>query len=61
MIESEVVVNQYEIYSITGAMILSEPVDEKSFEINVSELPAGAYLIKMVSEGMVQTKRFVKK
>ena len=61
MVESEVVVNQYDIYTITGAMILSKPVDEKSFEINVSELPAGTYFVTLTSEGMVQTKRFVKK
>lgn len=61
IVASEVVVNQYEIYNIAGAMILSQPVGEKSFDINVSELPSGTYLIKMVSEGMVQTRRFVKK
>ena len=61
MVESEVVVNQYDIYTITGAMILSKPVDAKSFEINVSELPAGTYFVTLTSEGMVQTKRFVKK
>ena len=61
MIESQVVVNQYDIYNIAGEMILSQPIGEKSFEVNVSELPAGAYLIKMTSEGMVQTRRFVKK
>lgn len=60
MIESQVVVNQYDIYNVAGAMILSKPVDEKSFEINVSELPAGTYLIKMSANGLVQTKRFVK-
>ena len=60
MVESQVVVNQYDIYNIAGAMIMSKPVDEKSFEINVSELPAGTYLIKMRANGLVQTKRFVK-
>ena len=33
----------------------------KSFNINVSELPTGTYIIKMSSEGMVQSRRFVKK
>ena len=61
MVESEVVVNQYDIYTITGAMILSKPVDAKSFEINVSELPAGTYFVTLTSDGMLQTKRFVKK
>lgn len=60
MVESQVVVNQFDIYNITGAMIMSKPVDEKSFEINVSELPAGTYLIKMRANGLVRTKRFVK-
>ncbi len=60
MIQSEVTVNQYDIYNVAGEMILSKPVDEKSFDINVSELPAGTYLIKMTSNGLVQTKRFVK-
>lgn len=60
MVESQVIVNQYDIYNIAGAMIMSEPVDKKSFEINVSELPAGTYLIKMSANGFVQTKRFVK-
>lgn len=60
MIQSEVTVNQYDIYNVAGEMILGKPVDEKSFDINVSELPAGTYLIKMTSNGLVQTKRFVK-
>lgn len=60
MVESEVVVSQYDIYNVAGEMILSKPVDEKAFEINVSELPTGTYLIKMSANGIVQTKRFVK-
>lgn len=60
MVESQFVVNQYDIYNVNGAMILSKTVNGKSFEINVSELPAGTYLIKMTADGMVQTKRFVK-
>jgi len=61
MVENDVTVNHYEVYSITGAMVVSKPVDEKCFNVNVSELPAGTYLIKMTSEGMIQTRRFVKK
>ena len=61
MVESNVTVNQYEIYNVAGEVIISMPVNEKSFEINVNELPAGTYLIKMVSDGMVQTRRFVRR
>lgn len=60
MIESQVVVNQYDIYDITGAMIMSKPINEKSFEIDVSELPVGTYLIKMSANDIVQTKHFIK-
>ena len=42
-------------------MVASKTVGEQSFEVNVSEMPAGTYLIKIMSEGMVQTKRFVKR
>lgn len=61
MVNSGNTVNHYEVYTITGAMVMSKPVDEKSFSVNVSELPTGTYLLKLTSEGMVQTQRFVKK
>ena len=60
VVESDVTVNYYEVYNIVGGMLMSKPVNEKRFNINVSELPAGTYLIKMASKGLVQTKRFVK-
>ena len=40
---------------------MSKPIGEKTFSVNVSELPVGTYLLKMTSEGVVQTKRFVKR
>ena len=61
MVESNATVNHYEVYNIVGEMLMSKPVDEKRFNVNVSELPTGTYLIKMTSESMVQTQRFVKK
>ena len=61
VVVGEVVVNQYSIYNVAGAMIMNASVGEKSFEVNVSELPAGVYVIKMESEGMTQSRRFVKK
>lgn len=61
MIESEVVVNQYNIFNITGEMIKSAQVGEKSFEVNVSELPTGVYMINLNSDAKVESKRFIKK
>ena len=61
MVESNVTVNHYEVYNIAGEMLMSKSVGEKRFNLNVSELPVGTYLIKMTSEDLVQTQRFVKK
>ena len=59
-VESDNVVNSYEIYNVAGVMVYSETVDSKSFNVNVNELPSGAYMIRMDSDGFVRTKRFVK-
>lgn len=61
MVESEVIVNQYDIYNVAGELISSKAVGAKAFEMNVSELPAGTYIVKMTSDNMVETRRFVKK
>ena len=61
VVESAVAVRQYEIYNVTGAIICSQDVEGNTFEINISELPAGAYIIKMKSEGCVESRRFVKR
>ena len=61
MIESAVTVSRYEIYDVKGAIVTSEAIDSNSFEINVNNLPSGTYFIKIASEGMIQTKRFIKK
>ena len=61
LVESVMSVNSYEIYNVAGAMVASSTIEGNTFEVNVSEMPAGTYLIKIMSEGMVQTKRFVKR
>ena len=59
MVESENRVDAYEIYSINGALLRCHEVGTTVFGLDVRELPAGAYLLKLTSEGMVQTKRFI--
>ena len=54
-------VESYELYTITGAMVLRHNVDANDFGIDVSRMPAGTYLLKMHSEGLTQTYRFVKR
>lgn len=60
-VENGTEVNCYELYNITGALILTKQVDASTFQVDMRDLPAGTYLLKMASEGLVQTKRLVKK
>jgi hypothetical protein len=59
-VESENNIERYEIYSISGALLRLHEAGASAFDIDVSDLPAGTYMIKLTSNGMVQTKRFVK-
>lgn len=61
LVESAASIDSYEIFNAAGAMVSGKAVGEKSFEINVSEIPAGTYFIKIMSDGMVQTKKFLKR
>ena len=61
VVTSEVSVNRYDIYDVAGAIVMGNEVNASEFDVNVSELPAGAYIIRIYSEGLVQTKRFVVK
>lgn len=61
MVEASQTVDTYEVYSITGAMVLRRNAGSKTFDIDVRELPVGTYLLKMNAEGTVMTKKFVKK
>lgn len=61
LVESAANIDSYEIFNAAGAMVSGKAVGEKSFEINVSEMPAGTYFIKIMSDEMVQTKKFLKR
>lgn len=51
---------QLEVYSITGAKVYSQNDCAEKVEINVSTLPSGAYVIRMVKGNSVQTATFMK-
>ena len=59
-VESADRIEHYEVYSITGALLRHGTVGNNSFTLDLEALPTGTYLLKMTSEGIVQTKRFVK-
>lgn len=60
MVNSELTVSRYDLFNVMGALVESREVGLKSFEVNISDLPAGTYILRLASEGLVRTKRFVK-
>ena len=60
-VNSDSRVESYEVYSITGAMVRRQEAGSTTFDIDVRDLPVGTYLLKLNSEGQVQTQRFVKR
>ena len=60
-VESAERIEHYEVYDMTGALLHHANVGQKSFTLDLEALPAGTYLLKMTTEGTVQTRRFVKR
>ena len=60
-VESTERIEHYEVYDMTGALLHHANVGQKTFALDLEALPAGTYLLKMTSEGTVQTRRFVKR
>lgn len=54
-------VDSYELYNMTGALLRQANVGTKAFNLDVEDLPAGTYLLKINAEGSVQTRKLVKK
>ena len=59
VVTSEATVNEYRVYDVTGAEVMSNKVNSDTFEINVDDLAAGVYYIRIYSDGLVQSKKFV--
>ena len=49
-----------EIYTITGAMVYSQDDCIDQIVIEVSDFTAGAYIVRIISDSMVQNIRFIK-
>ena len=59
MVTSDVTVNEYTVYDVTGAAVMSNKVNNSTFEVNVDNLPAGVYYMRIYSDGLVQSKKFI--
>jgi hypothetical protein len=60
-VEGTTRIEYYEMYDITGALLRHATVGRDSFTLDLEALPAGTYLLKTISEGGVQTHRFIKR
>lgn len=54
-------IEQVTIYNVTGVMVYSEECTSNNVQVNVSDLEAGVYIIKVRTEDNETIKRFVKK
>lgn len=61
MIESQEAVNRCDIYTVSGSLVLSEDENSNSFAVEVGDLRAGTYIIRLTTGDKVQTKQFIKK
>jgi hypothetical protein len=61
IVESNSTIRSCEVYSITVQLMLSFTNSSERFEVPVEALPQGTYLVKLVADKFVQTKKFVKK
>ena len=60
-IESEETIRQCETYGLSGQLVKTLENDSERMEISVEALPAGTYLVKLITDNYTQTRRFVKK
>ena len=60
-IESEEIIRQCEIYDLTGQLVKTLENDSERMEISIEALPAGTYLVKLVTDSFAQTRRLIKK
>ena len=60
-IESEEVIRQCEVYDLTGQLVETLENDSERMEISVKALPAGVYLVRLVTDRFTPTRWFVKK
>ena len=59
-ISSDAKRSKVEVFNLLGQSVMSKNINSKQSELNISDLDAGMYLIKVYGENGVQTQRFLK-
>ena len=60
VITNESAITSCEIYTITGEMVYNLSCNTTNVVVNVENLTAGSYIVRIAAEGTVQTRRFIK-
>ena len=60
-VESLAPIHTYEVYNTLGSLIYSVEINAERFEIDIEGLPEGPYMIRLVSDGFVNTRKIVVK
>ena len=60
IVESTNAIRSCEVYSITGQLMLSLVNGSERLEVPVEKLTRGTYVVKLVADKFVQTRKFVK-
>ena len=53
-------IDEIEIFSISGKSVLSKKINSNHSEIDLSQVSSGFYLLKGKSEGKTKTIKFIK-
>lgn len=61
LVQSQTPVHEFEIYDLTGCLIMRKKTMSNAFQVDVTNLPSGLYMLKCVSRNTVETQRFVKR
>ena len=60
IIETSEYIRRCEVYNIQGALVYSMNECSNNFSISVSEFAQGSYIVKLISDNSVQTRRITK-
>ncbi len=61
MIETTQNIRRCEVYNVNGALVFVKEECFERFEINVSDYASGSYIVRLISDKAVETRRFTKK
>lgn len=60
-VNSKAEINKVEVYDLTGKLVYSAQPDKEKAKLNLTFLPKGIYMLKIISEGKVQAYKIIKK